>query len=235
MYLCWPARACTSAIVVASVTLMGITPAPAADVILEHTICHDAGLARQRTEIDADVALTRFDPALGVLLEVLVPVASVALDTDGRFENTAASAVTFAEHMNAEITFSLPGGLASPAPLVQSLERVPPTALGAFDGVLDYAGVSAVTQPTTTMGMGAPPSASSDPAVLGAFTGPGTVAVHVGTQISEVFTGGGGNVSFEINTFAAASVRVCYRYATVEVSPTPPVGPPPTVVPRFTG
>jgi LPXTG-motif cell wall-anchored protein len=194
---------------------------PVTDPVTEATDCHDAALARQRTEVDADMTVPRFDPALGTLLEVSVPDQAVHLDTDALFENTAQTAVTFAEHMDYQVTFASPGGLASPAPLLGTIERVPIQTVAAFDGTLDFAGPSAVAQPSTAQDAAAAPVASTDPGVLGAFTGPGTLAFHVSTVIGETFMGGGGNIEAQIHTFASASVRVCYRFA-------PPVSPPTT-------
>ena len=215
------------------------------DPASEATECHDAGLARQRTEVDADMTVPRFDPALGTLLEVSVPTQSVHLDTDARFENTAQTAVTFGAHMEYQVTFTSPGGLASPAPLLGTIERVPMQTVVAFDGTLDFAGPSAVAQPSTAQDAAAAPVVSTDPGVLGAFTGPGPLAFHVSTVIGETFMGGGGNIEAQIHTFASASVRVCYRYAP-PVSPptttptttpvtTPPTSPPTTIPPRVLG
>ena len=215
----------------------------------EATVCHDGALARQRTEVDADISVPGFDPALGRLLEVQVPTQSLHLDTDARFENTAQTAVTFAETMTYRIAFTSPGGLPSPAPITGSLPRVPSQTLAAFDGTLDYLGPSAVTQPSTSRDEAAGAVSSTDPGVLAALSG-GPVAFHVATDIGEVFTGGGGNVEFQINTFASAAVRVCYRYAPPAPPPTtpttvggrtatappPPAAPPPVPgPPRFTG
>jgi hypothetical protein len=200
------------------------------EVPAEATVCHDGSLARQRTEIDADISVPGFDPALGTLLEVQVPTQSVHLDTDAKFENTAQTAVTFAETMTYQVTFTSPGGLPSPAPISGTIPRVPSQMLTAFDGTLDYLGASAVTQPSTARDESASAVSSSDPGVLAAFTG-GLVAFHVATNIGEVFNGGGGNVEFQINTFASATVRVCYRYA--PPAP-PPTSPPSTRPPKVT-
>jgi LPXTG-motif cell wall-anchored protein len=218
-------------VIAATALVTIITPTfAAADPASEVTECHDAGLERQRTEVDADMTVPRFDPALGTLLEVSVPNQAVHLDTDARFENHAPTAVTFGAHMEYQVTFASPGGLGSPAPLAGTIERVPMQTLAAFDGVLDFAGPSAVAQPSTARDAAAAPVASTDPGVLGAFTGPGTLAFHVSTVIGETFMGGGGNIEAQIHTFASASVRVCYRYAP-PVSPptTPPTSPPPVL------
>lgn len=192
----------------------------------EVTTCHDAAIARQRTEIDADALVPQFDPTLGTLVEVSVPTQSVHLDTDATFENIAATPVTFAEQMTHSVVFTSPAGLASPTPVSGTLVRVPSQVLAAFDGTLDYAGASAVVQPSIGVDDTAAAVASTDPAVLTAFTGAGTMPFHVTTSISETFTGGGGNVQAAINTYAAAAVQVCYRYQPVAVIPPPE---PPTV------
>jgi hypothetical protein len=188
------------------------------------TACEEGSLPRQRTEIDADVVVDGFDDELGTLLEVAVPSQTLHLDTDAVFENTAQTAVTFEEHMSYQVTFTSPGGLPSPAPITGTIERVPSQTLAAFDGTLDFTGPSAVAQPSTTREAAAASVSSSAPAVLAAFTG-GDVAFHVASAIGETFTGGGGNIEARINTFAAAAVRVCYRY---EPEAPPPTSPPTT-------
>ncbi len=219
------ARAALPVLGLVAVSLPAIAAGQAAPA--EATVCHDGSLARQRTEVDADITVPGFDPNLGTLLEVQVPTQSVHLDTDARFENTAQTAVTFAADMTYQVAFTSPGGLASPAPISGSLERVPSQTLAAFDGTLDYLGASAVTQPSTAREASAGPVSSTDPGVLAAFTG-GSSAFHVASTIGEQFTGGGGNVEAQINTFASAAVRVCYRYAPPVVPPTsPPTASPP--------
>lgn len=198
-----------------------VMAAPAGAAPGDATTCHDAGIARQRTEIDADAVVPQFDPTLGTLLEVSVPVQSVHLDTDAAFENVAASAVTFAEQMTHSVTFTSPAGLPSPAPVSGTLTRIPSQLLAAFDGTLDYVGPSAVVQPSVGLDDSAAPVASTDPSVLAAFTGTGTMPFHVTTSISETFTGGGGNVQAVINTYANAVVQVCYRYQPIVVVPPP--------------
>jgi hypothetical protein len=193
----------------------------------EVTQCHDGSLPRQRTEIDADIDVAGFDAALGTLLEVQVPTQSIHLDTDAVFENTAQSAVVFEEHMSYQVTFASPGGLASPPPIAGTIERVPSQTLAAFDGTLDFHGPSAVAQPSATRDAAADPVSSTDPAVLAAFTA-GSVAFRVASSIGETFVGGGGNMEARINTFAAASVRVCYRYAPPLPPPTAPTTTPTT-------
>ncbi len=209
----------------------GVATALAAEAAPESTQCHDVALARQRTEVSADLSVPQFDGSLGALLEVSVPAQAVHLDTDAQFENTAQTAISFEEHMDYEVTFGSPAGLGSPAPLSGTIERVPTQTIPAFDGMLDFAGASAVAQPSTARDASAAPVASTDPGVLQAFTGPGSLPFHVATAIGETFMGGGGNVQASIHTFVAASVRVCYRYALPVAPPTtaPPTAAPPEV------
>ena len=218
-----------SALVLASAATGAAAPA-------EQTTCFDGALARTRTEIDADISIPQFDASLGTLLGVDVTGPSIHLDTDAVFENTAGSAVVFAERMDYQVSIASPGGLASPAPITGSIERIPSQTLAAFDGTVDFVGPSAVAQPSTARDESAAGVSTADAPVLAAFTGAGTVPFHLTTMISEVFMGGGGNVQFQINTFASAAVRVCYRYAPPappEVIPEaePPAAPPVTTLP----
>ena len=220
------ALVCSVLLALGGVALSG-HPAAAAD----QTVCHDATLSHQRTEVDTDVTLPRFDPSLGTLLAVSVPAQSIHLDTDARFQNTAQTSVVFSEDMHYTFTLTSPNGLPSPAPLAGMIQRIPSTTLAPFSGTLDFQGPSSVTEPSTSRDAAAAPVTSSDPGVLSAFTGAGSVPFHVTSMIGEVFNGGGGNVQFQINTFVSGAVEVCYRYATVEVSAAPPaVAPPPPPV-----
>lgn len=210
------------------------TAFPRAVGAVNPTVCHTASLARQRTEVNTDVALPRFDPSLGTLLSVSVPTQTIHLDTDARFQNTAQSSVVFSEDMHYTFTLTSPAGLASPPPLVGMIQRIPPTTLAPFSGTLNFQGPSAVTEPSTARDAAAAPVSSSDPGVLATFTGPGTLGFHVQSAIAEVFHGGGGNVAFQINTFVAAAVEVCYTYGVPQVSAAPPTvtpAPTPTATP----
>lgn len=194
------------------------------------TQCFDDSHARSRTEIDTDLVVPQFDPALGELLDVALTGPSIHLDTDAVFESTAATAAVFAERMDYLFMVTSPGGLPSPTSLTGSIQRVPMQTLAAFDGALDFLGPSSVAQPSTALDDAAANITSTDPAVLSRFTGTGTMAFHLTSTISETFTGGGGNVQAQINTFASAAVQVCYRYQPPDVISTvvtPPAAPPP--------
>jgi len=203
---------------VASGLVVAATAGPAG---ADQTTCQTGTLARQRTEVDADIDVARFDPSLGTLVSVSVPTQTVHLDTDGKFQNTAPSSVVFSEDMQYQFTLTSPGGLASPAPLTGTIQRVPTTTLAPFSGTLDYTGPSSVVEPSTSRDAAAAAVTSTDPAVLAAFSGAGTVPFHVQSMISEVFHGGGGNISFVVDTFVAATVQVCYTYAVTPVSAAP--------------
>ena len=190
-------------------------------------MCHDASLPQQRTEVDADLTVPQFDPSLGTLVEVSVPSQTAHLVTDAQFQNIAQSSVVFSEDMQYTLTFTSPAGLTSPLPLVGMIQRIPSTTLAPFSGTQNFQGPSSVSEPTTTRDTGAAPVSSSDPAVLGQFTGTGTVAFHVQSAIAEVFNGGGGNVAFDIDTFVAATTEVCYTYQPPAVLASPPVSAPP--------
>jgi len=216
-----------------SVTVLGVTGASAGavDAAVEHSVCFDGALARTRTEVDSDIVVPQFDGSLGTLLDVTVTGPDVLLETDAVFESTAGSAAVFAEKMDYQLTVTSPGALASPPPIVGTIQRVPSQTLAAFDGTLDFLGASAVTQAPTTRAESASGVTAADAPVLSAFTGAGTVPFHLSTSISETFMGGGGNVQFQINTFVSAGVRVCYRYEVVAVTPPEPPAEPPVAPP----
>ena len=231
-------RALTLAILIAAVVVAAtLTAAPAGAA--EATVCHDAALARQRTEISADLTVPQFDPTLGQLLEVQVPTQAVHLDTDAVFENTAQSATVFSATMTYDVTFASPGGLASPPAITGSVPRIVSQGLTAFDGTLDFLGTSAVTQPSTARDESAASVSATDAPTLAAFTGAGAMPFHVQTEIGETFSGGGGNVQFQINTFVSATVQVCYRYRTPDVGgetiTRPPPAAPVVATPRTAG
>jgi hypothetical protein len=190
------------------------------------TACASGTLARQRTEVDTDIAVARFDPSLGTLLSVSVPTQTVHLDTDAKFQNTAASPVVFSEDMRYRFTLTSPAGLPSPPALTGMIERIPTTTLAPFSGTLNFMGPSAVTEPSTGRDAAASAVSSTDPAVLAAFTGSGSLGFHVQSAIAEVFNGGGGNVQFQINTFVSGAVEVCYTYGAPQVSAAPTVAAP---------
>ena len=187
-----------------TVALAGTTPAvaragassdaqPAPD---EATVCHDGALPRQRTEVDADITVAGFDPALGTLLEVQVPTQPVHLDTDAVFENTAQTAVTFEEHMTYQVTFTSPGGLAlaaarhrhdrararrRPSPRSTARSTSPARARSAQPSI-----AHATRRPAPVVEHRSRACSPRSPAAR--------VAFHVASSIGETFTGGGGNV-----------------------------------------
>ena len=219
-FLAWRGALAIAATLAATATVTG--PAQPAGAATQ-TVCQTGTLARQRTEVNTDISVPRFDPSLGTLIGVSVPSQTAHLDTDAKFQNTAASSVVFSEDMHYTFTLTSPAGLPSPPTLTGMIERIPTTTLAPFSGTLDYMGPSAVTEPSTARDAAASPLSSSDPTVLAAFTGPGSLGFHVQSAIAEVFNGGGGNVQAEINTFVSGTVQVCYTYGVPEVSAVPAV------------
>lgn len=232
-------RALALMLLIAAVIGVAATLAPTPAEAAEATICHDASLDRQRTEISTDLTVPQFDPSLGELLEVLVPAQTLHLDTDAMFENTAQSATVFSATMTYDVSFASPGGLASPPAITGSIPRVASQGLSAFDGTLDFLGTSAVSQPSTARDEAAAPVSATDAPTLAAFTGSASMPFHVQTAIGETFTGGGGNVQAQINTFVSAAVQVCYRYRTPDVGgetiTRPPTAVPVIAAPRTAG
>jgi len=222
-----------------TLTGLGLLPSAPPAGAADQTVCHTASLPQQRTEVNADVTVPQFDPALGTLTSVTVSNQAAHLVTDAEFQNVAQTSVVFSETMQYTLTFTSPAGLASPPALTGSIQRIPPTTLAPFSGTQNFQGADSVSEPTTTRDATATPETSNDPGVLAAFTGTGSVAFHVQSMIGEVFNGGGGNVVAQINTFVAATTEVCYTYTPTEVLASPPVtappAPPAVAAPQFTG
>ena len=99
-----------------------------------------------------------------------------------------------------------------------TIQRVPSQTLAAFDGTLDYLGAErrhpAVDVARRGDGRGVEHRSRRPRGVHAAAPS----RFHVATTIGETFSGGGGNVEAQINTFASASVRVCYRYALADAA-----------------
>jgi hypothetical protein len=227
----WVLRSVVAGTAIVSLTGAGIALSPGVAGAAEFTTCSTGSLARSRTEVDADIPVQQFNASHGTLRSVTVSDQSIHVDTDSKFENKTVQAQTFAARMVYDATFTNPGGLASPPVLNGTIQRVPTTVFAAFDGTLDFLGPSSYVQPTTSQDATTPGTTSTDPAVLAAFTGTGTVPFHLATQISEIFTGAGGNSASETNTFASASVKVCYRYFVVDPTTTTPTFTTPTTRP----
>jgi hypothetical protein len=222
--------------VLALAAVLGPTWSARSAAATDVTACHDAELPRQLTEVDAEISVPQFDPALGELLEVSVPTQTLHLDTDARFENTASSPALLNEHMTFDVSFTGPPAF-GPVELSGSIQRVPAQTLPAFDGTLDFSGPSSFVQATTARDQHAGSQQHTDSTVRSSFTGLDTIIFRIVSAIGEHFTSGGGNVAFDINTYVAAAVRVCYRYQPTS-PPTPPEQPVPVPGPvdvRFTG
>jgi hypothetical protein len=189
------------------------------------TVCRSGSLPHQRTDVDADIPVAQFDPALGTLNAVSVATQTAHLDTDGRFENTAATPERFNAQMQYTITFTNHVGLPAPSPITGTIQRVSPVALATYDGAADFQGPDSVSEPSTTHDAAAVPMTSSDPVVLAALTGSGTVSFHVLSAIAEITNGGGGNIATQIDTFVAAEVQVCFTYSRPTVATTTPTVP----------
>ena len=216
----WALRSVVAGIGIVTIVAAGLSVGTSSAGAAQLTTCSDGSLARQRTEVDSDIPVQQFDASLGTLQSVTVSDQTVHLDTDSEFENKTPTPQTFAARMQYDATFTNPAGLTAPAVLSGTIQRVPSQVFPAFDGVLDFLGPSSFVQPTTAKDSSSPTATSTDPTVLAAFTGTGTVPFHLTTQISEIFTGAGGNSASITNTFASATVKVCYQYLTTEITTT---------------
>ncbi len=151
-----------------------LAPAAQAD-----TVVHSAFIAMEATPWMHEVVLPRFDPALGRLDRVNLILACELAGSLG-VENTSAIGVDPVYRPRARVSCVGPGS-ADPAPLITQYSTAIP-ALAAFDGTLDFAGISgysALFSGITTNSIGTTTAGSGMDLWSGPMGAPGDVALTV--------------------------------------------------------
>lgn len=158
------------------------------------------------------LSFARSDPAAGVLTGVTLDLTGSVGGTL-RIENRDSAARAVTTDLTGSLTVALPNG--------QTWGGVSPTArtrsaLGAFDGTVDYAGTSGATvalergSASTTLALGVGSRTGGLP--VSAFEGAGTVALPVEARVTSRIAGGG-NMTGDVAPVAGASGRLTYSYA----------------------
>lgn len=184
----------------------------AAGVANAAEVCYDGSFSLARTNWSDSLVIPKFDPALGTLLSVRWSVTG-NIEGSAAFESLDASATTINTALSATITLTRPD--ATP------LQVIIPVAMNsdgaaAFDGTIDFGGTSGKTYPGL-MASDSGSSSTNAPADLALFTAAmlgETISLPV-SAVGSSTGSGAGNLLLLFNTFAGASVEVCYEYEPV--------------------
>ncbi len=188
------------------VLLCGSAPA-----LHNQQVCVDLGLPFQPTDWTLPIEVPRFDPNLGLLLEVRLDLNGYARGS-ARFENLDGAAHTVTTRFQNTVSLARPD--------LSVLLVSQPTALfvedvTAFDGVLDHDGGSGRTHAGLLIG-DLRYVFTHQPGDLALFSGPagnpGTVALLVDARSTSEISGSP-NLATQILSDAKATLRVCYFYA----------------------
>jgi len=154
------------------------------------------------TEWSDNFILQEFNPALGSVTSVYIS-ASEDVTMDGTVKNNATGPESFTFRAGSQLILTLPGALGSlmPSPLASAQAFNLPSG-----GTAPYGPVNASDSVNSTYTL---------PGDMALFIGAGTLNLPGYTQSQELISGGGGNISADLNTVAGATVEVQYNYVPV--------------------
>jgi hypothetical protein len=169
------------------------------------TVTKTATFSQKNTNWSATQSVAQFDPALGTLTSIDIIINDPITGTI-KVENLDTALATINASDTGAITLTGQGiaGLSSPIDFSQNFNA------SAFDGNIDFGGASGhifgplVQQGSKTITL-------SDPAILAAYTGTGSVPLTV-TANASATASGSGNLLLSVNTSASATVTVVYHY-----------------------
>ena len=172
-------------------------------------VCHDVSLSSQRTNWSTSITIPKFDPAVGNLVRVRWRIIG-QVSGNASFESLDAASTTITTSLSASIALTRPDAslLSVAIPVVNNADTV-----SAYDGVVDFGGTSGKSY-TGLSGSALATSSSIAVADLALFTAsaPGqTISLPVSATGTSSGSGAG-NLLLLFETFASASVRVCYEY-----------------------
>ncbi|MCI0456322.1 MAG: choice-of-anchor E domain-containing protein [Gemmataceae bacterium] len=168
-------------------------------------LSYSASFPSTLTDFDLTGAVPQFDPNLGQLQSVQI-IHSGSITTDIRAENTS-------DVSAAVITGTVSGQLRLTGPGVE-LTNTPSRNAGTFradvyDGHTDFGGGSGMSFGARTAN--STRTADLTGAAMDPFIGPGEVMFHESATATSTASGGG-NVVVAVNSRAAATAQVIYRY-----------------------
>ena len=189
-------------------SLLLSTPLAAAGNQLQ--TCGSDTIPLQTTNWSATATVPKFDPSLGVLLQIEFELKG-DIQGSAAIESLDAAPSVVTTNYQAGVTLTRP----DTSVIVVTLPRqVLVDNLTAFDGTIDFAGTSGITHGNLSTNTTST-AISTAPADLALFTGPagnpGTIDLTV-DAIGTSNANGSGNIITQFMTQAGAEVRVCYVY-----------------------
>ncbi len=196
-------------------TAISILVATALDPARADEICHTVSVPLTKANFDVEIAVPRFDIALGNLQMVTVTIELQAIVAAG-IENLepTATVVTLTRGANGDAyaTDNVSFGLATSSTITTH-------SLPAYDGVQDYGGTSGTSLGSASMPLVSITGSRSDSGALGLYAGPAGNPGTSGTRVRAVDIGvgvatGGGALGLDFDTSATfVSITVCYEFA----------------------
>jgi Hint domain len=187
-----------------------LSPPPGAITSIAQTLTLDSNPAGWGTTW----AVSRFDPSLGSLLAVDITMNGTMIGSVAA-ENLASDAITYQTTQQASVSIALPDSLIAEV----AYSAVDNMNLSAFDGSLDYGGISGRTDtalPAVFSGSQFAPNggletSETDPLLLAAFTGSGVLELPI-SSLGTSFASGGANMQSILNSNIGATIALDYVY-----------------------
>lgn len=175
-------------------------------------VCHDVSLSSARTNWNTSVTIPKFDPSVGNLIRVRWRIIGQVTGS-ASFESLDAANSTITTSLSASIALTRPDAslLSVAIPVVNNTD-----AATAYDGVTDFGGTSGKTYSGLSGSALATSSsiAASDLALFTAAAPGDTISLPV-SAMGMSSGSGAGNLVLIFETFASASIRVCYEYTII--------------------
>jgi len=178
----------------------------AGSAIAQQTQVENDSIALQPTNWDDFLSVPKFNVAGATLLSIDFELSGGA-EGDAKIENLDAQAATIDTEFQATVTLQRPdlSVIAISLPVAQFQDK-----LDAFDGLIDFAGLSG-TKHLGIMASDVESFSTSSPADLALFTGAGSIDMPCGAVGSSTASGAG-NLITQFAVSAEASVEVTYNY-----------------------
>jgi hypothetical protein len=170
-----------------------------------------ASLGSTKTDFtDAGLAIDQFNAAPGQVLTSVVITEGGAYTSSGNLTNTSGSTQTFTFKLGMTLSLAKGDGAPSNFPSLSIFNPGNPAS--------SYSLAASATASFNTSNTIGPSNTTTLTTGLGAYEGSGTFDVLFSSNTDETFSGGGGNITTNLTTFADPTVSITYNYSTPTVS-----------------